>query len=130
MGAPTFIIPKKDSTVIFISDFREPNKLILRQPYPIPKIQDLLLRLEGFRYGTTLDLNMGYYHIELSDKSKELCTIVTQWSKYDYQRLPMGLRNSPDIFQEKMSELLIGLPYLTKNKSFKIKGFSRKWRGS
>ena len=62
-GTPTFIIPKKDSTVRFISDFRELNKLILRQPYPIPKIQDLLLRLEGFRYGTTIDLNTGYYHI-------------------------------------------------------------------
>ena len=53
-GAPTFLIPKKDSTVRFISDLREVNKRILRQPYPIPKIQDLLLRLEGFRYGTTL----------------------------------------------------------------------------
>ena len=67
-GAPTFITPKKDSTVRFISDFRELNKRILRQPYPIPKIQYLLLRLEGFRYGTTLDLNMGYYHIEQSVK--------------------------------------------------------------
>ena len=85
------LIPKKDSTVSFISDFRELNKRILRQSYTIPRIQDLLLRLEGFRYGTTLDLNMGYYHIELSAKSKELCTIVTQWGKYEYQRLPMGL---------------------------------------
>ena len=83
-GAPTFLIPKKESTVRFISDFRELNKRILRQPYPIPRIQDLLLRPEGFRYGTTLDLNMGYYHIELSAKSKELCTIVTQWGKYEY----------------------------------------------
>ena len=80
-SAPTFIITKKDRTVRFIYDFRELNKRILRQPYPIPKIQDLLLRLEGFCYGTTLYLNMGYYHIELSDKSKELCTIVTQWGK-------------------------------------------------
>ena len=48
-------------TVHFISDFRELNKLILRQPYPIPKIQDLLLRHEGLRYGTTLDLNI--YHL-------------------------------------------------------------------
>ena len=46
------------------------NKRILRRPYPIPNIQDLLLRLEGFCDGTTLDLNMGYYHIELSAKSK------------------------------------------------------------
>ena len=68
--APTFLIPKKESTVSFISDFRELNKRILRQQYPIPKIQDLLLRLEGFSYGTTLYLNMGYYHIELNAKSK------------------------------------------------------------
>ena len=68
-----------------------------------------MLRLEGFLYGTTPDLNMGYYHIELSAKSKELCTIVTQWGKYDYQRLPMGLCNSPDIFQENIYELFVGL---------------------
>jgi hypothetical protein len=109
-GAPTFIIPKKDGTVRFISDFREFNKRIRRTPYPIPKIKDLLLiRLEGFTYGTSLDLNMGYYHITLSEKSKEMCTITTQWGKYEYQRLPMGLCNSPDIFQEKMTELLEGL---------------------
>ena len=69
-GAPTFIIPKKDHTVRFISDFRELNKRIKRKPFPIPKIQDLLLKLEGFQYATTLDLNMGYYHIELSPFSK------------------------------------------------------------
>ena len=69
-GATKFLIPNKDSTVRFISDFRELNKRILRQPYTIPKIQDLLLRLEVFCYGTTPDLNMGYYHIELSAKSK------------------------------------------------------------
>ena len=108
-AAPTFIIPKKDGTVRFISDFRELNRRIRRTPYPIPKIQDLLLKLEGFKYGTALDLNMGYYHIELSSESKELCTIKTQWRKCEYQRLPMGLCNSPDIFQEKMSELLTGL---------------------
>jgi hypothetical protein len=67
------------------------------------------LRLEGFTYGTSLDLNMGYYHITLSDKSKEMGTITTQWGKYEYQHLPMGLCNSPDIFQEKMSLLLEGL---------------------
>ena len=62
-GAPTFLIPKEDSTVRFISDIRDLNKRILRQPYPIPKIQDLLLRLEGFHSGTILDLNMGYYQM-------------------------------------------------------------------
>ena len=59
-GAPAFLIPNKDITVRFISDFRKLDKRILRQPYPVPKIQCLLLRLEGFLYGTTLDLKMGY----------------------------------------------------------------------
>jgi hypothetical protein len=108
-GAPTFIIPKKDGTVSFISDFRELNKRIKRQPYPIPKIQNLLLKLAGFKCGTALDLNMGCYHIELSDASKELCAITAQWGKCECQRLPMGLCNSPDIFQEKMNNLLEGL---------------------
>jgi hypothetical protein len=98
-AAPTFIIPKKDGSVRFISDFRELNKRIKRKPYPIPKIQDMLLKLAGFQYATSLDLNMGYYHIELSPDSKQLCTIVLPLGKYEYQRLPMGLCNSPDVFQ-------------------------------
>ena len=111
-AAPTFIIPKKDGSVRFISDFRELNKRIKQKPFPIPKIQDLLLKLEGFQYATSLDLNMGYYHIELSPNSKRLCTIVLPWGKYEYQKLPMGLCNSPDIFQEKMSTLMGDLEFV------------------
>jgi RNase H-like domain found in reverse transcriptase/Reverse transcriptase (RNA-dependent DNA polymerase)/Integrase zinc binding domain len=111
-AAPTFIIPKKDGSVRFISDFRELNKRIKRKPYPLPKVQDLLLKLEGFQFATSLDLNMGYYHIELSPQSKKLCTIVLPWGKYEYQRLPMGLCNSPDIFQEKMGTLMQDLEYV------------------
>ena len=69
-AAPTFIIAKKNGTVRFISDFRELNKRIKRKPFPIPRIQDLLLKLEGFKYATSLDLNMGYYHIELISVSE------------------------------------------------------------
>ena len=111
-AAPTFIIPKKDGSVRFISDFRELNKRIKRKPFPIPKIQDMLLKLKGFKYTTSLDLNMGYYHIELSPNSKRLCTIVLPWGKYKYQQLSMGLCNSPDIFQEKMSSLMRDLEYV------------------
>jgi Reverse transcriptase (RNA-dependent DNA polymerase) len=71
-----------------------------------------MLKLEGFQFATSLDLNMGYYHIELSPSSKRLCTIVLPWGKYEYQRLPMGLCNSPDIFQEKMSNLMQGLDFV------------------
>jgi len=111
-AAPAFIIPKKDGSVRFISDFRELNLRIKRKPYPIPKISDLMLKLEGFQYGTSLDLNMGYYHIELNPDARNLCTIVLPWGKYEYQRLPMGLCNSPDIFQEKMGELMADLEFV------------------
>jgi transposase InsO family protein len=111
-AAPVFIIPKKDQTIRFLNDFRELNKRIKRKPFPIPKIQDLLLKLEGFQYATSLDLNMGYYHIELSPRSKTYCTLVLPWGKYECQRLPMGLCNSPDIFQEKMNTLMGDLEYV------------------
>ena len=111
-AAPTFLVPKKDQTVRFINDFRELNKRIKRKPFPIPKIQDMLLKLEGFQWATSLDLNMGYYHIKLDPASRALCTIVLPWGKYEMQRLPMGLCNSPDIFQEKMSKLMDGLSFV------------------
>jgi hypothetical protein len=99
--------------VQFITDFVELNEQIKRKPYPIPKMQDLMLKLEGFCYATFLDLNMGYYHIKFSPFSKQLCTIVLPFGgKYEYQRLPMRLCNSPDIFQEKISELILGLDYV------------------
>jgi hypothetical protein len=53
---------------------------------------------------------MGYYHNELRRLSK--CTIILPFGKYEYQCLPMGLCNSPDIFQEKISELMLGLEFV------------------
>jgi len=106
-----FTIKKKDASIRSLADMRELNKLIKRKPFPLPKIQDILQKLEGFEYATSLDLNMGYYHIELSPTSSSYCTVVLPWGKYEYLRLPMGLCNSPDIFQEKMSELMVGLEF-------------------
>ena len=87
-AAPSFIVPKKDGTVRFITDFRELNLRIRHKPYPIPKIQDLLLKLEGFQYATSLDLNMGYYHIELTPESPKLCTIVFPWGNMSTKDYP------------------------------------------
>ena len=50
----------------------------------IPHILDMLLNLEGFQWATSLDLNMGYYHIELNPNSKNYCTIVMPFGKYEY----------------------------------------------
>ena len=110
--SPSTIIPKKDQTVRSITDFRKLNKRIKRKPFPIPNIRETLLELEGFQFGTSLDLNMGYYHIVLHPDSRKYCTIVFPFGKYEYQRLPMGLCNSPDIFQEKMSGLMHDLEFV------------------
>ena len=55
---------------------------------------------------------MGYYHIQLTSYSQQLCTIVLPWGKYEYLRLPIGLANSPDIFHEKMSTLMEGFEFV------------------
>jgi hypothetical protein len=108
----TFIIPKKDSTVRTISDFRELNKHIVRKPYPIPKISMILQELEGFTYATALDLNMGYYTIRLDPTASEMCTIIFPWGKYSYKRLPMGFRGSVDIFQAQIMDLMASLEFV------------------
>ena len=105
-GTPVFIIPKKEGTVRFITDFRRVNKTIVRKPYPIPRIGETMQQLEGFQFATALDLNMGYYTIDLAESSKDITTIVTEFGKFRYNKLPMGMCISGDIFQAKVNELL------------------------
>jgi len=81
-GSPTFIIPKNQGTVRFVTDFRRLNAKIIRKPYPIPRITDTLQQLEGFQYATSLDMNMGYYHLSLDRESSDMCMIVTEFGKY------------------------------------------------
>ena len=55
---------------------------------------------------------MGYYHILLTPNASRLGTVVLPWGKYEYLRLPMGICISPDIFQEKMSKLMMGSEFV------------------
>ncbi len=109
---PSFIIPKKDKTVHFLSDFWEVNKRLVRKPFPIFKISTLLQEIKRFSYATALDLNMGYYTIRLDPDASKICTIIFPWGKYSYKRLPIDIAGSPDISQEKMSELMESLEYV------------------
>ena len=72
------------------------------------KSNEMLLKLDGFQYATLLYLNMGCYHIRLSKRKINLFTIILLWGKYSYKRIPMGVDNSPDIFQQKMNDLSHG----------------------
>ena len=111
-AAPAFTIPKKDGSLRFLTDFRELNKRIIRRPYPLPKISEVLQELEGLSYATTLDLKMGYYTIRLDPDAQKLCTVITPWGKYKYLRMPMGIMSAPDIFQNRMSDLMAHLQFV------------------
>ena len=110
-ACPTFIIPKKvdsdgQQRVRWISDMRELNKALKRKVYPLPNIQDVLMRRSGYSFFTKLDLSMMYYALELDDESKEICTIVTPYGKFAYQRMAMGLKTAPDEAQAIIEETL------------------------
>ncbi len=81
-ASQSFIIPKKDRAICFLSNFWEVNKRSVRKPFPIPKISMVLQELEGLTFATALDLNMGYYTIRLDPDASEICTIIFPWGKY------------------------------------------------
>ena len=65
-GAPSFVQPKaKTNRKRFLIDFSNLNRQLKHKTYAVPKIKKMLLNLEGFRYFTSLELKMGYYHIRL-----------------------------------------------------------------
>jgi hypothetical protein len=111
-AVPTFMTPKKDGRVHFISDFCKLNEWLRRAPYPIPKTQDPLHKLEGFMHATSSDLNMGCYHVKLNPDAQECCTIVTQRGCLSCLRVPMGVSSSADIIQEQLTELMQGLDFV------------------
>jgi hypothetical protein len=68
-----------------ISARTELNLLLKRQPFPIPKIVDVIRSIEGFTFASVLDLNMGYYHIKLDADAQNLCSIVFPWHMGKYK---------------------------------------------
>ena len=103
---PTFLTPKKDNTARFVSDFRKLNPLVEDSQFPLPMIKEVLTRRQGFDYVTCLDLTSQFYHFVLTERAKEYCTITTPFGLYRYNRLPMGVKNSPSFAQSVMVSIL------------------------
>ncbi len=108
----TIIHNTKEGTVCFITDFREVKNWLVRKPVPLPKISTILQELEGFTYATTIDLNTGYDTIRLDPDATKICTLIFPWGKYSYLYLPMWIAGSQDVFQAKMSVLMVNLEFV------------------
>ena len=68
-----------------------------------------MTKRKGYKYFTKIDLSMMFYSFELDEESKELCTIVTPYGKFQYERLQMGVKVCPDIAQSLIERIVKGL---------------------
>lgn len=78
--------------------------------YPIPKIEDLFVQLQGGRSFTKLDMSQAYQQIVLNEVSCKYVVVNTQRGLFQYNRLPFGVSSAPAIFQRVMESLLRGIP--------------------
>ena len=105
-GTSIFIIPKTEGNVRFIIDYHKIDQKQVRNMYPIRGIVKKIHKLEGVQYATTLDINMGYYTVSLSTDSQDMKKIATEFGKFKYKRLPMGMCALGEISQDRVDELL------------------------
>ena len=92
--------------MIFITDYFKFNQKLVRKTYPLPRIGETMQHLEGYHHATSLDLNMGYYTIRISYDSQDIMTIVTEFWKFRYNRLPMGMCALGYILQSKVDKII------------------------
>ena len=102
---PSFVIPKKDNRVRWVSDFRILNAVLVRKQYGLPRIQDILHRRKNYKCFTKIDISMQFCTFELDEESSWLCVIVAPFGKCRCLRLPMGICNSPDFAQEIVEDI-------------------------
>ena len=92
-NSPILLARKKDNTTRFICDFRELNKLTKKDAYPLPNIQDVLDRMSGSKYWTTLDAAAAYWSIPLAEYDQEKTAFSVLRGKYQFLVTPFGLCN-------------------------------------
>jgi transposase InsO family protein len=109
-NAPLLLVKKKDGSQRFVCDFRGLNDVTKKDSYPLPHVKDVIDKMEGNRYWTTLDAASAYWSMPLSEADKEKTAFSVPRGKYEFNVTPFGLTNAGASYQRLMDCTLSGLP--------------------
>ena len=97
-GAPILFVKKKDGTLKFCIDYRQLNKVTVKNKYPFPRIDDLFDQMRGERVFSKIDLRSGYHQVRIKDEEIHKITFRTRYGHYEFVVVPFGLTNAPATF--------------------------------
>lgn len=107
----TVLIAKKDGSTRVCVDYRALNNVIIKDAYPLPRVDDCLDALAGAKWLSCLDLNQGFYQIELHKDDREKTAFSSSQGLFQFTVTPFGLATSPSVFERLMEDVLRGLQW-------------------